>query len=41
MKAKVVGYPLDNLPKTTSERLAELERLSAMPDEQIDTNDHS
>lgn len=39
MKAKAVGYPLDNLPKPTAERLAELERLEAMPGEQIDTSD--
>jgi len=39
MKAKVVGYPLDNLSEPTSERLAEPERLSALPDQQIDTGD--
>ena len=39
MKTKTVGYPLDNLPKPTPERLAELERLEALPGEQIDTSD--
>lgn len=39
MKAKSVSYSLDNLPKPTPGRLAELERLAAMPDEQIDTSD--
>lgn len=39
MKTKTVGYPLDNLPRPTPERLAELERLEALPGEQIDTSD--
>ena len=39
MKAKSVSYSLDNLPKPTPGRSAELERLEAMPDEQIDTSD--
>ncbi len=39
MKAKSVSYSLDNLSKHTPGRLAELERLEAMPDEQIDTSD--
>ena len=39
MKAKSVSYSLDNLSKPTPGRLAELERLEAMPDEQIDTSD--
>ena len=39
MKTKTVSFPLDNLPKPTPGRLAELERLDAMPDEQIDTSD--
>ena len=39
MKAKSASYSLDNLPKPTLGRLAELERLEAMPDEQIDTSD--
>lgn len=39
MKTKTVSYPLDNLPRPTPQRLAELERLEALPDEQIDTSD--
>lgn len=39
MKAKSVSYSLDNLPEPTPGRSAELERLEAMPDEQIDTSD--
>ncbi len=39
MKAKTVSFPLNNLPRPTPERLAELEWLDALPDEHIDTSD--
>lgn len=39
MKMKPVNYTPDNLPELTPERLAELKRLEAMSDDQIDTSD--
>lgn len=39
MKAKTVSFPLNNLPGPTPERLAEIDWLDALPDEQIDTSD--
>ena len=39
MNRKPVSYTLETLPEPTPERLAELKRLEAMPDDQIDTSD--
>lgn len=39
MNTKPVNYTLETLPEPTPERLAELKRLEAMPDDQIDTSD--
>ena len=39
MNTKTVSYTLENLPDPTPERLAELKRLEAMPDDLIDTSD--
>ncbi len=39
MKSKRVSYTLETLPKPTPERLEELRRLAAMPDDQIDLSD--
>lgn len=39
MNTKPVSYTLDTLPQPTPERLADLQRLEAMPDHQIDTSD--
>lgn len=39
MNTKTVNYTLETLPEPTPERLAELKRLEAMPDDQIDTGD--
>ena len=39
MDMKPVSYRLDELPKPTSEQLAAIKRLKAMPDDQIDTSD--
>lgn len=39
MNTKTVNYTLETLPEPTPERLAELKRLEAMPDDQTDTSD--
>lgn len=39
MNTKTVNYTLETLPEPTPERLAELKRLEAMPDDQTDTRD--
>jgi uncharacterized protein (DUF4415 family) len=39
MKTKTVRYALENLPEPDAQRLADLERLNALPDDQIDTSD--
>lgn len=39
MTNKTVSYTLESTPRPTPERLAELARLEAMPEEQIDTKD--
>lgn len=39
MKGKTISYTLDTLPKPTPERLEELRRLAALPDDQIDLSD--
>ena len=39
MKAKMVRYTLETLPKITDERLAEMKRFAERPDSEIDTGD--
>lgn len=39
MRNGTVSYTAENAPRPTPERLAELTRLEAMPDDRIDTGD--
>jgi len=39
MKKRIVSYTLETLPELTEAQLANLKRLSARPDSEIDTSD--
>lgn len=39
MKTKIVSYTLETLPQLTEAQLANLRRLAARPDSEIDTSD--
>ena len=39
MSKKIVSYTLDTLPPLTDAQRANLDRLAALPDDQIDTSD--
>ena len=39
MKSKMVSYTLETLPELTDAQIANLKRLAALPDSEIDTSD--
>lgn len=39
MTSKMVSYTLEDLPPLTERQIVDLERLAAMPDDEIDTSD--